>query len=233
MSSEILLEGSPVCDGVAIGKPFFFTVENEIIPEFSIASGEIDDEIKRYRRAIRNSVKDILRLKKELDSEGVFEGAAILDAHLNILRDPIITTHIEERIRKTKKNSEYVFRLAMDEYEEKFNKISDQFFKERLSDLQDVYYRVMDYLRKSVRVSLVDIPDNSIIFARNLTPSDTVEAKNNIVNALVTEKSRLTILPSAYSLFNSPICFSSRPRPLYSRNKVCGWRCRSLQTMTR
>ena len=204
MCSEILLEGSPVCDGVAIGEPFFFTVENEITPEFSIAAGEIGDEIKRYRRAIRNSVKDIIRLKKELESEGVVEGAAILEAHLHILRDPLITTHIEDRIKKTKKNSEYVFRLAMDEYEEKFNKISDNFFKERLSDLQDVYHRVMGYLRKSVRVSLVDIPDNSIIFARNLTPSDTVEAKNNIVNALVTEKggstSHTAILARAKSI---------------------------------
>ncbi len=184
---EIALTGFPICSGIAIGKPFFFNLLDEVVPEFSIASGEIDDEVRRYRRAIEQSLQDVIRLKKQLEAEGVIEGTAILDAHVHMLQDPLITTQIEDRIREKKLNAECVFQYEINEYEKKFNKISDQFFRERFKDIQDISRRILGYLRRSVRVSLADIPKNAIIFARDLVPSDTAEAKSSRVGAFVTE----------------------------------------------
>ena len=187
VDKKIFLKGSPLCSGVAIGKPFIFTFADEIIPNFSIAANEVEDEIKRYRKALRLSKKDITKLQKKLKKEGASEGADMLATHLHILQDPLITTAVEDKIRETRKNTEYIFRLVVDEYEERFNKISDEFFRERFRDIQDISRRILAHLRKSVTMSLAEIPENSVVFAHSLLPSDVAEAKISSVAAFVTE----------------------------------------------
>lgn len=184
---EIRLQGAAICAGIAIGKPFFFTFIDDVVPNFSIAEREIDEEIARFRRSLRRSKNDVLRLQKQLEIEGALEGAAILDTHLQMMQDPALTSEIEEKIRSTRKNTEFIFQGVINSYEEKFNKISDKFFRERFKDIQDIYRRVMGHLKESVRVSLAEIPPNSIVFAYELAPSDTAEAKRQCVSAFVTE----------------------------------------------
>jgi len=186
-TKELVLNGASICPGIAIGKPFIFTFMDEVIPEFSISIKEIEDEIARYRTALVRSKRDILRLQKQLEADGAMEAAAVLGTHLQIMQDPLLTTHIEKKIRETRKNTEYIFNSVIKEYEEKFNKISDKFFRERFKDIQDVSHRILGHLRKSVRMSLADIPKNSIVFARELVPSDIAEAKSLCVAAFVTE----------------------------------------------
>lgn len=186
-SDEIRLQGTPICAGIAIGCPFFFTFMDDVIPEFTIAVEEVGDEIARFRRALKRSRQDILRLQKQLEMDGALEGAAILDTHLQMMQDPALTTEIEKKIRETLKNTESIFQRVIHDYEEKFNRISDKFFRERFKDIQDIYRRIMGHLRESVRISLADIPKNSIVFSHELAPSDTAEARHDCVSAFVTE----------------------------------------------
>lgn len=184
---EIFLKGIPICRGVAIGKPFFFTLIEDSIPEFTIAQEDIKDELKRYSRAVNQVKDDIKRLQKKLKKERILEGAAILDAHLQIMQDPLMTTQIAEEIHRTRKNAEVVFQKLIKKYQKRFQKIADPFFRERFKDIQDISRRVMKHLRESVRISLADIPPSSIVFSREISASDTVEANTSCVNAFVTE----------------------------------------------
>ena len=186
-SKEIWLKGTPICSGVAIGRPFFFTFMDEVVPEFAIAVDEVEDEVNRYQRALSRSRQDVMRLQRQLEVEGALEGAAILGTHLQIMQDPLITTNIEAQIRETRKNTEFIFQAEIAKYEERFNRISDKFFRERFKDIQDISHRIMGHLRKSVRMSLAEIPRNSVVFASDLVPSDTAEAKSSQVSAFVTE----------------------------------------------
>ena len=184
---EILLKGTPICRGIAIGKPFFFTFIDDSVPEFSIAPSDVENEVLRYQRAIAHSREDIRTLQKKLENERILEGVAILDAHLQMMQDPLLTRQIETEIRTTRKNAEYVFLNIVKQYQQKFNSIADPFFRERFKDIQDISRRVLGYLRESVRVSLADIPPNSIIFADDLTASDTAEANSGQIGAFVTQ----------------------------------------------
>lgn len=198
---EIHLQGFPICPGIAIGKPFFFSLLDEKIPEFSVPDHEIDKEIARYQRALKSSRQDVLTLQEQLQVEGVTEGAAILDSHLEMMKDPLMTVRIEEEIRATRKNTEFIFYSVIGEYEEKFNKINDRFFRERLKDIHDISRRIIGYLRHNERLSLVNIPTQSIIFAHELTPSDTAEANTECIEAFVTrtgsETSHVAIMARA------------------------------------
>src|ERR1700733_10948983 len=100
-TQEICLRGVPICRGIAIGKPFFFTLKEEEIPEVTIAQHNVDGEVSRYIRAVSRSKKDVKRLQKKLKGEKIAEGVAILDTYLQMMQDPLLTTEIEREIRNT------------------------------------------------------------------------------------------------------------------------------------
>lgn len=198
---EIRLLGYPICPGIAIGKSFFFTVADEKVPEFAVPHSEIDKEVARYYRALRSSRKDLRILKEQLHDQGGDEAAAILSSHLEMMKDPLMTTQIEEEIRAKRKNTEYVFKTVIGEYEQRFSKISDQFFRERVKDFQDISRRIIAHLRKDERRTLADIKSRYIVFAHELTPSDTAEANTEYIEAFVTrsgaETSHVAIMARA------------------------------------
>lgn len=187
-TQETYLKGTPICRGIAIGKPFFFTFVEDEVPEFSIASHDIESEIVRYRKALEHTAQDIYKLHRQMEKEQILEGAAILEAHLQLMQDPIMTTGVEKEIRKSRKNAEYVFHSFVRTFQNKFNSIKDPFFRERFKDIQDISRRIMSYLRQSVRATLADILPGSIIFAHELTASDAAEANSSWVGAFVTEQ---------------------------------------------
>ncbi|MGA8165384.1 MAG: phosphoenolpyruvate--protein phosphotransferase [Waddliaceae bacterium] len=185
-SNEMRLKGIPICRGVAIGKLYFFTFDEGEVPEFTIPSKKVDEEVSRYINAITRSKDDLKRLQKKLKREHILEGAAILDAHIEMMQDPLLTTDIEEEIRKTRKNAEFVFQAIIKKCQKRFQSISDPYFRERFNDIQDIAQRVMGYLRKNVRTRLWKIPQNSVVFSTELTASCIAEANVSFVDAFVT-----------------------------------------------
>ncbi len=186
VAEEIIIKGNPISRGVAIGKAFFFTLSNDDAPEFVVSHDDIDHEISRYQRAVESSREDILRLQKKLKDERIEEGAEILDAHLQIMQDPLLTVAVETEIRHTRKNAEFVFESLIKKYQKRFQSIKDSFFRERFKDIQDISRRVSGYLLQSVRVSLADIPQGSVVIAEDLSASDAAEARSNDVSAFIT-----------------------------------------------
>lgn len=186
-TQEILLSGSLICRGIAIGRPFFFNLVEDAIPEFSILPDKVESEIVRYQQALFRACEDIRLLQKRLQKDHILEGAAILDAHLQMMQDPLLTIEIEQEIQVSCKNAEYVFHYSINQYQKKFESLDDPFFRERFKDIQDISRRVLGHLRENKRVCLSDIPPESIIFASDLTAFDTAEANSACVAAFVTQ----------------------------------------------
>lgn len=186
---EFKVRGVPICRGIAIGKSFFFNFVESKVPEFSIHEKEVDSEIQHFRQAIEKSKIELSSLKKQLEREGEGgeEGVAILEAHLEILQDPLLTTHIELEIVKTLKNTEFVFNRHIKELEKKFSAIPDPFFQERFKDLQALARRIMGFLRNGEQVSLAGIPHNSVVFAQELAAYDSAEANIGSICGFVTQ----------------------------------------------
>lgn len=189
---EFRLKGTPVCRGVAIGKPFFYTFSESAAPEFSVPASEAEAEISRYRRALESSRVDIERLRRQMEAEEAVEGAAILEAHLQILEDPLVTSDIERLILETGKNAEIAFLRAIGAFQQRFESMRDTFFRERFKDIQDVAKRVIGHLRHTIRISLSDVPPGSIVFANELSASEAAEADPEKVCAFVTEAGGFT-----------------------------------------
>lgn len=229
MGEEKYLRGFPICPGISIGRPFLFTAHEEKVPEFKVPDHKIDSEIARYYRALKESRTDLVQLRSRLTQEGGQEAAAILSTHLEMMHDPYMTVRVEEAIREKGKNTEYVFKTVIGEWEKKFSKISDQLFRERLKDFQDISRRIIAHLCKKERCSLAKITSKVIIFAHELAPSDTAEASSACIEAFVTrsgsETSHVAIMARSRGIpFVSNVDFPRFEGSLPSRVIVDGRR---------
>ncbi|MBS0628035.1 MAG: phosphoenolpyruvate--protein phosphotransferase [Verrucomicrobia bacterium] len=184
---ELRLKGAPVSDGVAIGELFFLPVDaEEVIPECEIDQELIESEITKYRTALDNSREDLLFLKFSLEKEGTTEALEIIEAHMQMLEDPLFTVHVEESIRGMKKNAEAIFSKAVREYEKKFSRIKDPFFQQRIVDVLDVSKRILGHLLQKYKIDVSEIPQSAIVFAKELVPSHTAAIQASRIGAFVT-----------------------------------------------
>lgn len=187
-NKEFRLQGAPVSEGIAIGTSFFITPQtDETIPEFSIRSHQIDDEIQRYRGALAACKVELDFLKQNLEKEGSQEAVDIIETHIQMLEDPLITQHVEEKIRKVLRNTESVFSAVIREYEKKFAKMKDAFFQQRLIDILDLSKRILSHLGERNKINFSEIPASSIVFAKELIPSHTAAIQASRVSAFVTQ----------------------------------------------
>ncbi|QVL57380.1 MAG: phosphoenolpyruvate--protein phosphotransferase [Simkaniaceae bacterium] len=185
---EITLKGAPISGGIAIGSLYFIEgIQEEIVPEFSIPNAEVEKEIGRYRRAILSSREDLHDLQRFLAKEGSTEAVSIIDTHIQMLEDPFMTTFMEKKIRQRMKNTETVFRSVMTDYEKEFSKVKDSFFKQRLLDVKDLSQRILRNLHPRKSFENEEIPENSIIFTKELIPSSTAQASKWHVKGFITE----------------------------------------------
>ena len=152
---EIILKGSPISKGIGIGLPVFFSGEGEEISSHLISHKEIEEEILRYRKALDLSRLDLENLQKVT---GPSEVAAILGTHLEIMKDPLITVDIEQKIRDTHQNTEWIFYHLIEEYRHRFSTLQDSYFQERIRDVIDISRRILGHLRPLGRVKISDIP---------------------------------------------------------------------------
>lgn len=185
---EKIIKGLSICRGIAVGKPLFFSAIDDDIIEYAIEISHLEIEIKRYHEASIKSHEEIIVLQKKLSAEEVMEGVNILDAQLEMLRDPHFNSRIELEIRNAQINAEAALQRVVCHYEEKFNKLANSFFSDRFKDVKDIARRIMNHLRRSARITLANIPENSIIFSKEITTSDTAEANISSVAAFVTTR---------------------------------------------
>ncbi len=185
---EIRFQGAPVSDGIAIGTPYFLSsLLPQMVPEFPITTAEVEDEIQRYRRALFSSREDLERLQLDLANEGSVDAVSIIDTHIQMLADPLMTSHMEERIRNMHQNTESVFRTVINEYEKRLSETKDTFFQQRIVDVTDLSQRILGHLGSKEKPAMDQIPPNSVVFAKELVPSETAAVQANRISAFVTQ----------------------------------------------
>ncbi|MGZ3633011.1 MAG: phosphoenolpyruvate-utilizing N-terminal domain-containing protein, partial [Parachlamydiaceae bacterium] len=188
---EIHLIGTPISPGIAIGNLVFCHYAEDAIFERIIPAEDIEKELQRYRTALDAGKKDLMKLQMLLDRSQMEESATILEAHLQLLQDPVITSEVESDIRATKKNAEYVLNATIQKYKKKFSSIQNAFFRERFYDLQSIIRRVLDCLKGEIKTNYDDAKE-SIVYTRELSVVDLTEATSHRAKAFITEVNGFT-----------------------------------------
>jgi len=186
---ERRLQGLPLVPGIAVGPAFRFECQPCFEPRILsgvTAGGEsvgrtvlrVEQEIARFRSALDLSRRDVQIVKSRMAQEGSQEGADILDAHLMMLKDPMITDYIEDQLRRSQESLERVIHGFIEDCQKKFNRIADDSFRLRLQDIQDVINRILGHLGVvGSSHSVPETPCGAVIFSQEVSPSMVMEAK--------------------------------------------------------
>lgn len=181
-----LLKGLPVSEGIAIGKVWVLESSWDEVVEEVISPEMVESEIKRYQHAFKEVAQQLVDCRDRVQREIGEDEAEIFKMHLAILKDKFFQTEISQSIEKKLRNPEFILKEGLKSYEERFQKIENEYFRERFDDIKDVATRVLRVLLQSEELKL-PISEPSIIVAHSLTPSDTARIDRKYVLGFATE----------------------------------------------
>jgi phosphotransferase system enzyme I (PtsI) len=182
------LQGTAVSPGIAVGRAL--VVERDTAPVFrlSLEPEGVVREVARLEAALEGSREQLRAVKDRLSREVGTPHAYIFDAHLLMLDDPLLRTRAVEVVQTERVNAEWALRTVSEELHELFDQFSDEYLRERSTDLDDVIGRVHLNLRGSPEApSLERLPGPVILVASDLAPSEAAELDWEKVLAVATD----------------------------------------------
>ncbi|MFA6471496.1 MAG: phosphoenolpyruvate--protein phosphotransferase [Candidatus Latescibacterota bacterium] len=177
------IAGSP---GIAIGQAFIYDSENVWIEEKSISPDEIEHEKLRLKEALAKVVRDIKELRYKLEIKVGEENASIFNPYIMLLQDPQLIEETNALIEKSK-SAEYAFFRTTQKIIKAYNRVDDEYMRERVGDINDILRRVYTKLLGKDHFTLADVQYPVIVIAKILNPSDTANMHSGKILAFVTD----------------------------------------------
>jgi len=174
-ASEQILRGIKVAPGIAIGPAFVIDQLGITVPEQSIAAGQADEEIKRFRAAVSKTQKQLAQLRQKaeaLPADTKEEMTLLLDAYKGMLTGSRLMRGVEEQIGRELINAEAAVQRQMSSIAATFAAMEDPYLASRITDVREVGARIIRNLLHQNYNPFTDAPENSVLIAEEITPAD-------------------------------------------------------------
>ncbi|HEY6033801.1 MAG TPA: phosphoenolpyruvate--protein phosphotransferase, partial [Kofleriaceae bacterium] len=182
---EIRRIGLGVSSGIAFGRAYLIGRDTLKAPRHHMELEDLDTEIARLYKAIALSDKQLAKIKEKLASENESD-YHIITAHQMMLHDEHMVGAAVEYIKEDKINAEWALRRAVDDIRGVFDSIEDPYLRERKSDVEFVFERVLRNLLGRATGPLAPPPD-AVVVAYDLSPADTAQLHKAAVSGLITD----------------------------------------------
>ena len=177
MASDAMqvLHGMGVSDGIAIGRAVCIETRGPEVFRFTLPEEQVESEVDPPARGRPPCPRASCSASARGPSEDLGNDlAAIFDAHVLLLSDPTFLGRVEERIRTHQVNAEWAVHKTAEELDDRFAHIDDPYLRERSEDLTDVSRHLLRSLQGIAHHDLSELPEDVVIVADDLTPSDAI-----------------------------------------------------------
>jgi len=167
------MKGIGVSSGIVVG-PALVAIQRTQVIRFPIAPKRVARELSALERARARSHEQLQQIRRRISELKGADLAAIFDAQLLMLDDPVLVGRAATLIADERVNAEWAVQRAFDEIAAVFNDVEDPYLHERKGDLQDVAGRLRMNLRGEkggARDLLQDLDSPCVLIADELTPS--------------------------------------------------------------
>jgi phosphotransferase system enzyme I (PtsI) len=183
----LTLHGSGVSQGISIGRAYVLRREQLEIPEYVIPRQYIDDELERFKTAIAAARQQLQHVRDHMPAGAPPETASLIDAHLLILGDAMISQAPIDIINEQQRNSEWVLKTQSEDLGRIFEAMHDPYLRAKKIDVDQVVDRILRNLLTTNEQDDEAMSNGQILVARDLTPADTVMLKQKRIRAFVTD----------------------------------------------
>ncbi|MEA5622171.1 phosphoenolpyruvate--protein phosphotransferase [Nostoc sp. UHCC 0251] len=164
------LSGIAASAGIAIAPVVHYQPTHILITEYHV--NDPNPEWQRLQAAIHTARQEIQAVFSQASLQIGDAEAAIFDAQLLFLEDPVLLEAAKERIFEHHINAEAAWQAVVDEVATSYRTLEDSYLQERVDDVVDVGQRVLRLLGGNVPASL-HLESPAILVTTDLTPSDT------------------------------------------------------------
>lgn len=187
LKTTIALKGIGVSPGIVIGSAYLLNRQDVKETLHKLSDGEpVSREIKRFRKSLRDSRQELLDIKTDLKDRKVI-GSLFVDVHIMILDDKTFVRDIIKNINDHCVNAEWALKMTISRQREIFDKIEDDYLRERIRDVEYVGQRILRNLSGKMHERVSDIEGEVVIVARDLSPADTVQMSNRKILGFATD----------------------------------------------
>lgn len=180
-----ILRGIPVSVGIAIGKGFFFNRRKGFVtPRLVIPKEKVQQEINRLKQAIATVEQELKELVGKIPAE-LKEHEAILNSHLMILKDKKLFGEAQKIIAHQQINAEWAIEKAVFKLKAIFQKIDNEYIRQRMQDINLVADKVSAVLLGS-QLQVPHISERAILLAHDVAPSDFTSIEVDKIMAFAT-----------------------------------------------
>ncbi len=211
------VKGLAVAQGIAIGRAVLIASSRLDVDHYFIEESDVEAEIERVRAGRDAVIDELGRLQHSVSQmsrkEAPHELAAMLDVHLMLLQDDMLSDGVKHWITDRLYNAEWALTTQLDLIARQFDDMEDAYLRERKADLEQVVERILRHMQ-GVSLPLVDgdgrpkrdakreskprkgqqdlLLDDTIdvpliLVAHDLSPADMLQFKQSVFAGFVTD----------------------------------------------
>ena len=183
------LTGIGVSPGIVLGRAVVLTQRTEVM-RFPIPPDRVEREVAALHQAQADSRQQLQDIRGRLHQGRGSELAALFDAQLLMLDDPMLVGRAEAIVRDERVNAAWAVHRAYEELYHVFMSMEDPYLRERENDVADVAGRLRLNLRhgaKGPKELLSQIDGPSVLIADELTASVAAQLDWTRVQAFATD----------------------------------------------
>ena len=186
--NEIIIKGINASPGICIGKAYIVDKEGvDVVEKYYIRKKKkLQAETKRFKAAVKKA-KDELRSIIESSPEEL-QQANILETHMALLKDKSLYGKTLKTIESEGVNAEWALKTVVSNLKSIFQNMTDNYLKERASDIVHVSDRIMHYLVGAKTENIAAIDKRVILVAQDLSPAQTSQINLERIMGFITDR---------------------------------------------
>ena len=198
-----VLLGFSASDGIGIGKAFIIPEsEKRVISSKKIKAEDKPEQLVRFERSL---AKVTGQIASQLDSvKGDKIQTEIFETYFLMLKDPEFLDDVRKTFEESEYPIEYILNQKTEDYAGRLRYSGNDYLAERAEDICDIFGKVLDDLLDFHPFDIEEVPDDAVIVAKTMNPSDTVIlSKRRIAGIAITNggvSSHVGILARNYGI---------------------------------
>lgn len=173
-----------VSEGLALGPVFKYQPQPPPVPQEP--AEDPDKEWVRLEQALSTTRRIIRQRRDDLTTTIGESESAIFDAHLLILQDPDLLAQVHSAIFEGNRNAAAAWDANVKGIAESYKALDDPYLQQRAADVLDVGNQVLFALSDKVEVPVMEFSEPVILYAHELTPTETSQLDMGQVMGIVT-----------------------------------------------
>jgi phosphotransferase system enzyme I (PtsI) len=186
-TENTVYRGIAASGGIVIGRTWVADRSRVAVVECSVDPDEVPGELDRFRQAVARSRQELQEVRERLATERGEEHLYVLDSHLMMLDDGLLSRQTLEIISQERINAEAALKRSLQRFRELFASFGDEYLRERSSDIEIVVERILRNMVGKEQHSINDVDGRVIVVAHDLAPSDILQIDKERVIGFVTD----------------------------------------------